>query len=195
MRVSDVGPDEQLMLQRIARGDSAALGALYDRYATTLYSLGIRMLGDAQAAEELVQEVLIRVWRQATSYSKERGAPSTWIFGIARNLAIDELRRRGARPQTAVDDAEVYIAQLEADDDPVEQVSQRMQHDEVVRALDQLSSVQRRVLELAYYNGLSQSEIAAQLGDPLGTVKTRMRTGLQRLRTLLDGSGRSDEAL
>ncbi len=194
MHVSSAGADENL-LGRIARGDVAALGALYDRYSTTLYSLGLRMLGDAQAAEELVQEVLLRVWRQATSYSKERGAPATWILGIARNLAVDELRRRGARPQTAVDDAEAHIAQLESDDDPAEQAYQRMQREEVVKALDQLPPVQRRVLELAYYSGLSQSEIAVQLGDPLGTVKTRMRTGLQRLRTLLGGGEFGDEAL
>jgi len=186
--------DEQL-LARIGRGDSSALGTLYDCYAATLYSLGVRMLGDTQAAEELVQEVLLRVWRQATSYRKERGAPATWIFGIARNLAIDELRRRGTRPQATVDDAEVQIAQLESGDDPAEQAYQQMQRDEVVRALGQLPSTQRRVLELAYYSGLSQSEIAAQLGDPLGTVKTRMRSGLQRLRTLLSRDEFGDGAL
>ncbi len=180
--------DEEL-LAGVAAGDSVALGMLYDRYATTVYSLALRTLGDRQAAEELVQEALLRVWRQASSYQRDRGAPTTWIFGIARNLAIDELRKRGSRPQSAGGDPEEQLAQLESgDDDPAEQAYAHIQHEIVMGALGQLPPVQREVLELAYYSGLSQSEIARRLGDPLGTVKTRMRLGLQRLRTLLNPS-------
>jgi len=180
--------DEEL-LAGVAAGDSAALGMLYDRYATTVYSLALRTLGDPQAAEELVQEALLRVWRQASSYQRGRGAPTTWIFGIARNLAIDELRKRGSRPQSVGGDPDEQLAQLESgDDDPAEQAFAHIQHEIVTGALGQLPPVQREVLELAYYSGLSQSEIARRLGDPLGTVKTRMRLGLQRLRTLLNPS-------
>jgi len=190
-RVADVIQDrsDEELLARVAAGDNAALGMLYDRYATTVYSLALRTLGDPQAAEELVQEAMLRVWRQARSYQRERGAPTTWIFGIARNLAIDELRKRGARPQSAGGDPEEQLAQLPSGDaDPAEQAYAQIQHEIVTDALGQLPPVQREVLELAYYSGLSQSEIARRLGDPLGTVKTRMRLGLQRLRTLLNPS-------
>lgn len=172
----------------VAQGDSAALGALYDRYGTSVYSLALRMLGDRQLAEEIVQETFLRVWRQARAFQAVRGALSTWILGIARNLSIDELRRRGVRPQAASGDADERLALIEATDDPAEQAYTHMRHEVVARALESLPSPQREVLELAYFSGLSQSEIAERLGDPLGTVKTRMRLGLQKLKSILGPS-------
>lgn len=170
----------------VAAGDGAALGALYDRYGTSVFSLALRMLGDRQLAEEVVQETFLRVWRQAAAFQMARGTLATWILGIARNLAIDELRRRGARPQPAPGDPQERLALLESDEaDPAEQAYTHIRHDVVVGALESLPPAQREVLELAYFNGLSQSEIAERLGDPLGTVKTRMRLGLQKLKSIL----------
>lgn len=174
-------------MAQVAAGDGAALGMLYDRYSTSVYSLALRILSDRQLAEELVQETFLRVWRQAASYQAMRGALAAWILGIARNLAIDELRRRGARPQVAPGDADERLALVESDeDDPSDQVYTRIRHDVVAGALDQLPGAQREVLELAYFGGLSQSEIAGRLGEPLGTVKTRMRLGLQKLKSILE---------
>jgi RNA polymerase sigma-70 factor (ECF subfamily) len=178
---------DEVLMSQVALGDSSALGLLYDRYSANVYALALRMLGDRQLAEELVQETFLRVWRQASTYRMVRGALVAWILSIARNLAIDELRRRGARPQAVDGDAAERLALLESPgNDPVEHVLARIQHEAVTGALDQIPAEQRRVLELAYFGGLSQSEIATQLGDPLGTVKTRMRLGLQKLKSVLD---------
>lgn len=184
--------DEEIMAL-VAAGDNAALGVLYDRYGASVFSLALRVLSDRQVAEELVQETFVRVWRQSSSYEAIRGALASWILGIVRNLAIDELRRRSARPQAAIGDVTERLALVEsAHDDPAEQVDARIRHETVTGALNQLPRAQREVLELAYFGGLSQSEIAARLGDPLGTVKTRMRLGLQKLRSIL-GPGQAEQ--
>lgn len=178
-------PDEELM-EGVQRGDGRAIAALYDRYGGLVFSLGLRMLGDREGAEELVQEVFLRAWRQAASYQPSLGRLSTWLLGIARNLAVDELRRRGARPQRADGDSDLQLAQIATpDDDPAERLSTSAQRDEIREALESLPPAQRQVMDLAYYGGLTQSEIAATLGDPLGTVKTRMRLATQKLRELL----------
>lgn len=178
--------DEQLM-EGVRAGDGRAIAALYDRYNALVYSLGLRMLNDREGAEELVQEVFLRAWRQAATYQPSLGRLSTWLLGIARNLAVDELRRRGARPQRAGGDSEEQMATLATpqSDDPAEQASIAARREEIRRALDALPPAQRQVIEMAYYGGLTQSEIAERLGDPLGTVKTRMRLGTQKLRELL----------
>ncbi len=179
-------PDEQIM-EGVRQGDSQAIGALYDRYGGVIFSLGLRMLGDRESTEELVQEVFLRAWRQAGSYQPSLGKLSTWLMGIARNLAVDELRRRGARPKRTDGDADEQLGRISATDDgdPVEQLWVTTRRQEVGRALAALPPPQRQVMELAYYSGLTQSEIAAKLGDPLGTVKTRMRLATQKLRDLL----------
>lgn len=180
---------------QVAAGDSAALGTLYDRYGAAVYSLALRMLRDRLLAEELVQETFVRVWRQAASFDGARGAMATWVLNIARHLAIDELRRRGARPNMADGNAAEQLELVESgEDDPSEQAYANMRHEVVSHALEQLPETQRRVLELAYFGGLSQSEIAARLGDPLGTVKTRMRLGLEKLKNILSPSGIGAEA-
>jgi RNA polymerase sigma-70 factor (ECF subfamily) len=180
-------PDE-VIIDGIRRGDGRAVAALYDRYGSLVFSLGLRMLGNREAAEELVQEAFLRAWRQIATYQPSLGRVSNWLLGIARNLAIDEMRRRGARPQTVSnDESDDQITQLAAsrDEDPAEQVQASARSAEIRRALDALPPAQREVMELAYYGGLTQSEIAARLGDPLGTVKTRMRLATQKLRDLL----------
>lgn len=174
-------------MEGVRAGDGRAVAALYDRYNALIFSLGLRMLNDREGAEELVQEVFLRAWRQAATYQPTLGRLSTWLLGIARNLAVDELRRRGARPQKAEGDTDEQLGALAAPEtqDPAEQTSRSATREEIRAALDTLPPPQRQVMDLAYYGGLTQSEIAAQLGEPLGTVKTRMRLGTQKLRELL----------
>jgi len=187
--------DEEV-LARVASGENVAVGLLYDRYGTSIYSLALRMVQDPSAAEEIVQETFVRVWRQAASYQRVRGAPATWMLGITRNLAIDELRRRGARPQPVGNDPDVELALIQSGEaDPAEQAYANMRHDIVSDALARLPPAQREVLELAYFGGLSQSEIATRLGDPLGTVKTRIRLGLQKLKSIINPDAAEVETL
>jgi RNA polymerase sigma-70 factor (ECF subfamily) len=184
-------PDDVLM-DGVRRGDGHAIAALYDRYSNLVFSLGLRMLGDREATEELVQEVFVRAWRQAATYQPSLGKLSNWLLGIARNLAVDELRKRAARPQRSAGDPEEQLSTIASTntDDPAEQLEIGDQRDEVRRALDALPPPQRQVIELAYYSGLTQTEIAALLNDPLGTVKTRMRLATYKLRELLRETGR-----
>lgn len=179
-------PDEELVT-RVAEGDSDALAQLFQRYAGAVYSLGYRMLNDREGAEELLNEAFVRVWRQAPSFDARRGKFSTWLMSVARNLGIDQLRSRRARPQRAdpltPDDPEL---------DPIDEhmnverdVWQNERRRLIRAALRELPAAQREALELAYFEGLTQSEISARLGDPLGTTKTRIRLGLQKLRDLL----------
>jgi RNA polymerase sigma-70 factor (ECF subfamily) len=146
------------------------------------------MLGNREAAEELVQETFLRAWRQIATYQPSLGRVSNWLLGIARNLAIDELRRRSARPQVVPNDEnDEQITQIATsrEEDPAELVQAAAQSAQIRQALDALPPAQREVMELAYYSGLTQSEIATRLGDPLGTVKTRMRLATQKLRDSL----------
>ncbi|MFN8470688.1 MAG: sigma-70 family RNA polymerase sigma factor [Anaerolineae bacterium] len=168
--------DEELVA-RCAKGEREALAALYDRYATPVYSLVNRMLGGGMTAEEVAQDTFVLLWRRADQFAPERGRVLSWLLTIARNRAIDELRRR----QTGPDEVELVDA---AGGYPgLEDLS--LQRIQMRRALAQLPDAQRQALELAYYGGMTQQEVAEHLGLPLGTIKTRMRMGLQRLRDLL----------
>lgn len=162
------------LVRDIAAGDHAALGALYDRHAPLVNGLALRILRNVTEAEEVVQEVFLQVWHQATRFDRKRGSVSGWLCVIARSRALDRLRRRIARreePEEAL---------------PVPTATPRTDEALAVRAaLDALSAEQKLALELAYYEGLSQSEIATKLGQPLGTVKTRMRSAMIRLREVL----------
>ncbi|HLG73696.1 MAG TPA: sigma-70 family RNA polymerase sigma factor [Chloroflexota bacterium] len=178
--------DEELM-HRVAAGDSDALAQLFKRYSGTVYSLAYRMLNDREGAEELLNEAFVRVWRQAPSFDARRGKFSTWLMSVARNLGIDQLRSRRARPQRSdplnPDDAELDLADESVN---VERDVWNAERRRLIRqALQELPAPQREALELAYFEGLTQSEISAKLGDPLGTTKTRIRLGLQKLRDLL----------
>ena len=167
-------PHPQALLRRLAAGDHAALGEFYDLYAGLANGLALRILRDTSEAEDVVQEVFVQVWRQAARFDPSRGSPEAWLCTIARTRALDRLRRRTSRredpdeaspPSTEVPKTEEALA--------------------VRKALEGLTGDQRRALELAYYEGLTQSEIAARLGEPLGTIKTRIRTAMIRLREVL----------
>ncbi|HMO56494.1 MAG TPA: sigma-70 family RNA polymerase sigma factor [Roseiflexaceae bacterium] len=182
--------DNQLLAQMTMR-DSRALELLYDRYATIVYATALRMLGSVELAEEIVQEAFWRVWQRCGTFNAERGHVASWLFGIAHNLCIDELRRQRVRPSVSRGVA-VELEMLDMPDPDADVAGMAMQRERqrlVGMALQQIPAEQREVLELAYFGGLSQSEIATQLQIPLGTIKTRIRSGLQRLRDLLQ-SGR-----
>ncbi len=183
--------DVQLMGQ-IAHGDAAALELLYDRYSPSVMGLAVKMLGDRTAAEEVVQETFWKVWRNAASFRQKRGNVSSWLFGIARNLAIDNWRRRKARPQAVLDDKDVSETDIDARISIDESVWTKIKHSQVRSAIASLPTAQRRVIELAYFGGLTRQEISDQMDVPLGTVHTRARLGLQKLREALQSQGFED---
>jgi RNA polymerase sigma factor (sigma-70 family) len=186
--------DAEALLAQAAAGRKQGLAGLYDLYGRRAYALALRILRDETLAENAVQDAFLTVWRTAAGYRRERGSPSTWILTLVHRRAVDIVRREQRR---RVEPFEEYDEPaVEATD---ETVLARDERARVRRALAQLSPAHRRLLELAYYGGLTQSEIAAELGLPLGTIKSRTFTALSRLRSLLqDGeglsSGRSERA-
>ncbi len=171
------------LIRQTANQDREAFSQLYDRFSSLVYSLAMRMLRMSSDAEDLLQEVFVQVWHQANRYSEERGTPEAWIVNIARSRAIDKLRsiRRMERSFILTDDP----AKAESSDNVESSAAESEPKLTMNSALANLPEAQRKVLELAYFDGLSQSEIADRLKEPLGTVKTRMRSGIQRLRDLL----------
>lgn len=184
-------PDDYVLIAAIAEGDSSALEALYDRYSSVVYRMALRMLKNRELAEEVVQEVFWRVWRRSASFDVERGRVAQWLFGIAHNLCIDELRRMRARPTQIYEDVDHPVIQQLADEQTdVPEAAWTFEQQRVIRdALDHLPEAQRQAVELAYFGGLSHQEIATKLNRPLGTIKTRVRLGLQKLGTLLVARG------
>lgn len=176
------GSDDTLLLNQLAAGDHRALGDLYDLHSRLLFGVIVRILNDEGEAEEVLQEVFIQAWTHAHTFDAALGSPAGWLLGIARNRGIDRLRARGCR-QRAVEGtlspSPVPTPELLAS------LTERQQN--VHRALDALPADQRELIERAYFLGSTQSEMAAQLDLPLGTVKTRIRNGLQALRALLNG--------
>ena len=189
--ISATDADDQLVIIAVAQGDSQALEVLYDRYSAVVYRLAFRMLKNREQSEEIVQEVFWRVWRRSASFERERGRVAQWIFGIAHNLCIDELRRMCARPNPVYDNDENPIIPQLVDDhvDVPATAWANEQRRVIINALASLPTAQRQAIELAYFNGLSHQEIAEHLDRPLGTIKTRVRLGLQKLGTLLAFSG------
>jgi RNA polymerase sigma-70 factor (ECF subfamily) len=186
----EVLSDENL-IARVAAGDTRAMEHLYTRYARVVYGLALKILANAELAEDVVQETFWRVWNRATTFQAGSGAFAAWLFGIARNLCIDELRRqqsRPGRPGAGNDDlALAAIPDIQASLDEVAWEAERRRL--ITTALSELPADQRQVIELAYFGGLSQREIADHLNNPLGTVKTRVRLALQKLKTLLQHQG------
>lgn len=170
------------MLHQIAGGDEVALAALYDRYKTILFSLILRILHSQSEAEDILQDVFIQVWKKAGDFDETRGRPFTWLVTLARSRAIDRLRQLNSRERTAT---EASRATTEEWTDAVEDAIKAEQSAVVREALAEIPEEQRRTLLLAYFEGLTQTEIADKLNTPLGTVKTRMRSGLIKLRELL----------
>jgi len=185
--------EDDLLIRRVAAGDRRAFEALYDRYSPAVFGVALKMLGDREVAEEAVQEIFWRIWQRSGSFDSSR-AFAPWLFGIAHNYCIDELRRRRVRPQQVYEDDDHPILSEIPDAADVGETAVLSDQRRLVReALDQLPEEQRQALLLAYFGGLTQQEIAAKLGNPLGTVKTRMRLGLQKLRSLLQGQMLVDE--
>jgi len=189
-------PDDKLVLALEGR-DQKALETLYDRYGDYVYSVCMRMVGDVQLAEDLTQEVFLRLWRRPDLYDVERGRFVTWLLSVARNRGIDERRSRGRRfkhesPPSLAAAESLATASVEGEDTAV------LSEERVVvqRALAKLPPEQQLAIRLAYFGGYTQQEIALGLNQPLGTVKTRIRLGMQKLRLLLidqreDGLGTS----
>ena len=170
------------LLHAVARGDEAALASLYDRYRLILFGLILRILHSRPEAEDILQDVFIQVWKTAGNYDESRGRPFTWLVTLARSRAIDRLRALGSRQRVA--DESVQAAP-ESVSDAATDALQSEQRGVVRAALRELPAEQREALVLAYFEGLTQTEIAARLNAPLGTVKTRMRSGMIKLRALL----------
>ena len=168
------------LIARVGEGDSGAFELLYRRYARPVFALALRRLGDRGRAEDAVQETFASVWRSAGSYRLERGPGAPWLYAVARNAIVDRHRARGDPVAEPVDEASHYSG-------PPERAEAGWIAWRVHRALAELPHQERRLIELAYWSGLSQSEIAEFLNVPLGTVKTRTRSALARLADLLDG--------
>ena len=173
-------PSDEQVLEAVGRGDDDALGVLYDRFGRLAFRLAFRILRDRALAEDAVQEAFLAVWRSADAYKRERAKPSTWILTVVHRRAVDIVRREQTRRGEPLEVAPEPVSGP-ADEDAV----LRDRRAAVQAALTELPGEQRQALELAYYGGLTQSELAERLGVPLGTVKSRMFAGLGRLRELL----------
>ena len=185
-RAQDVHEIE--LLKAIAAKDEAALAMLYDRYRVILFGLLMRILNNREEAEDVLQEVFLQVWRKAADFDQNRGRPFTWLVTLARSRGIDRLRTLAARERLAEAGAQGASEQTS---DAATDAFKSEQRGLVTNALAQLPDEQKRPIMLAYFDGLTQSEIATRLGAPLGTVKTRMRTGLMKLREMLAGKDES----
>ncbi|HEU6444844.1 MAG TPA: sigma-70 family RNA polymerase sigma factor [Gaiellaceae bacterium] len=174
---SDVSDGE--LIRMVGSGDRSAFDALYRRYARPVFGLALRRLGDRGRAEDAVQETFASVWRAASTYKPERGPGAPWLYAVARNAIVDNGRARREPPVDAPEE-------MADDEGPADRAESGWVAWRVHRALAELPENERQVIELAYWGGRSQSEIADALGIPLGTVKTRTRTGLSRLAALLE---------
>jgi len=178
-RPGDAG-DDMSLVARIRAGDQQAMSELYDRYAKVVYAVALRVLQDASAAEDVLQDVFLQLWRNPDAFDASRGSLAAWLAVISRHRSIDRLRKR--RPE--IDIEECVIA---GGHDLRDEAERTLLVEKVRAALAEMNPDQRRVLELAYFQGLTHSEIAAKTGEPLGTVKTRIRSGLQQLRAKFGG--------
>jgi RNA polymerase sigma-70 factor (ECF subfamily) len=180
--VRELEPSDSELLRRVGNGDGGAFETLYRRYARPVFGLALRRLGDRTRAEEAVQETFTSIWRSAQTYKPERGPGAPWLYAVARNAIVD-----GARGWSSSVSAAEPPDEASSDVAPPDRAEQSWLAWRVHRAMVELPKKEQVVLELAYWHGLSQSEIAAQLHIPLGTVKTRTRSGLHRLADLLEG--------
>lgn len=179
------------LVDAMAAGDSRAMEVLYDRYSRAVFSFALRLLGDRMIAEELLQEVFFRSWRQARKFSEGKGTFITWLLSITHNMAIDEIRKQNRRPQRADSaDPVLFLTNMTDGAASVEdQAVFRTVRDQIGTAMALLPEAQRTTVELAYFGGLTQREIAELQEEPLGTIKTRMRLAIRKLREHLDDQG------
>lgn len=159
----------------VKSGDQGAMAELYDRYSSVVYAVALRVLGDTMAAEDVLQEVFLQLWRNPSAFDAARGSLGAWLAVIARNRAIDALRKR--KPETDIEDVVVSVAP-----DLASEADRSRAAEKVRGVLGAMPPAQRSALEMAYFQGLSHSEIAYKTGEPLGTIKTRIRAGLTMLR-------------
>jgi RNA polymerase sigma factor (sigma-70 family) len=186
-RVNSAADDaDREVLEAIAGGDHGAIAVLYERYKTMAYGLALRITGDASLADDVVQEAFVGAWRNAGRYATERGSVKTWLLAIVHHRAIDAVRRR--RPTSELPEHEEAPPPNLTLPDVWSEVAGRLDRDEILNALATLSVVQREALELGYFSGLTQQEIAVRTNTPLGTVKSRMRLGLLQMRRAMVGS-------
>lgn len=178
--------DDSELLRKTARGDDSSLAELQRRYSGVLMATAFRVLNNAKDAEEVVQEAFVQIWEKASVYDSRRGKPLTWAMTLTRNKAIDRLRRVQRRNRLHDDieqEAQIWdrVAEIDSSDEAVAHETQAM----VRSAVIQLSDAQRRAIELAFFGGLTQHQIAEQLSEPLGTVKARIRRGMMKLRQII----------
>jgi RNA polymerase sigma-70 factor (ECF subfamily) len=186
--------DDESLMGLILDAEPEALGELYNRYGHLVFSLAFQTVGEPAAAEEITQDVFVRVWQRAEQYRPEQGKVRSWLATIARHRAIDHLRRRGVQPELrAVAWADESSEPGSTIDGLQQEAELDMQREQVHAAVSQLPREQEQVLVLAYFQGLSQSQIAAALDLPLGTVKTRIRLGMDKLRQMLRDESADDQ--
>jgi|CXWL01.1.fsa_nt_gi RNA polymerase sigma-70 factor (ECF subfamily) len=175
------------LLSAIAKGDTGAFEQLYDESSSLLFTLAFRILGTREETEELLQDVYAEVWRKIVRYDPARGTPTAWLVTLTRSRAIDRIRARNTRGHTVTDSMEDTSALEQPDGapSPFDSRADRELRDTVGHALQDLPPAQREALELAYYDGLSHAEIATKLNQPLGTVKTRIKLGMDKLKAVL----------
>jgi RNA polymerase sigma-70 factor (ECF subfamily) len=180
--------DEELM-DRLAGRDLAAFEALYDRYGDLVYSVSLRVVGDTYVAEDVTQDVFVRVWRRPEQFDLRRGKFVTWLLSVTRNRSIDHRRSQARRMRheaaPSIEEEEDVLPSEDSRDDPAAQTVLSDECAAVRAALDVLPPEQKLAIQLAYFGGLTQQEIANKLGQPLGTVKTRIRLGMQKMRGAL----------
>ena len=182
---------DQELIVRLRAQDQSALNLLYERYSGVVYALALRIIGQSADAEDIVVDSFWQVWQQAANYDVSRGQLRSWIVTIARSRALDRLRVIRRAPTVDSEEADNARRILASDDNPEQETWEAEQSAIVGAALAALPKEQREALELAYYQGLSQSEVAARLGEPLGTIKTRIRLGMMKLREQLSHLQRS----
>lgn len=175
--------DESLAV-RLLTSDVRALEQLYERHSRAVFSLALKLLAEREAAEEIVQETFLKLWQRPETYSPERGRLIAWLLGVAHHRAVDRLRRRKLEQRYGA--AQQAFETVVSDRDPVDDVMTSLRGEAVSRALRTLPTAQRVAVELAYLRGMTQVEIAAALGEPLGTIKTRLRLAMQKLRGSLE---------
>ena len=180
---------DEILAARVAHGDRTALETLYDRHARTVLGIAMRITGERATAEDVLQDTFWRVWQSATTYQSQRGSFTSWLFRIARNLAIDVYRRQNIRPRaiTETEEANPVLDHLpDPDVDVLEQVQSNIRTQQVRNIIATLPREQRDVIEMAYFYGMTRQEIAEATGEALGTIHTRARLGLQKLRKELE---------
>ncbi len=175
---------DSALIERMMSGDEAALSAIYDRYSPMLFGVLMRILRDRPAAEEVLQDLFVQLWRNAAQFDPGRGSLAAWLLIIGRNRAISRLRERTNR-EVLEETEGLYADTFVSDQNIEEEVSRTELRGRLVAALSKLPAEQRQAVELAYFEGLTQSEIASRTGSPLGTVKTRVRTAMQSLKQIL----------